>query len=83
MYWTPAETRKARTEHRCTWCGQKILQGEKYLRWASYDGGYCDTNKMHPECHEAACDGLSDFEYVLYEGERPEKPSNKTEAEQK
>jgi hypothetical protein len=72
MYSTPAVTLKARKEHRCTWCGQTIIVGEKYVRWASYDGGYCDTNKMHDECHEVAvADGP--FEYCLYEGERPTK----------
>lgn len=71
MYSTPAIVRKASKQHRCTSCGESILIGEKYVRWASFDDS-CTTSKMHQEClagwHDA--EG-SYFEYSLYSGERP------------
>ena len=72
MYCTPTEVRKARTQHRCTNCGQKIEAGEDYARWASYDDGRCFTNKMHPECLDSLQYDGGNFEYMLYSGERPD-----------
>ena len=68
MYNTPPITQKARKEHTCTYCFEKIKVGEKYERWASFDDS-CYTNKMHLECIAVAFD--DDNEYVPGEGERP------------
>ena len=72
MYCTPPELRKARSQHRCTNCGEAIEPGDEYMRWASYDDWKCFTNKMHPECLKSLEDGSDDFEYTLYGGERPD-----------
>lgn len=45
--------RKARKEHKCIWCGQKIEVGETYIAEASiYDNDF-QYSKWHPECREA------------------------------
>lgn len=73
MYCTPTETRTARKSHRCTYCAEQIEVGEQYLRWMNVDNDKAVTNKLHPEClaflEENACG--EQFEYPLYEGERP------------
>lgn len=38
--------------HCCTWCGERIHEGEMYSRYRWYDGGDASTVKMHPECFE-------------------------------
>jgi len=73
-YCTPTTYQTARKEHICTNCCGKILKGETYARWASFDDtGF--TNKMHMECLDSFLEdneGRS-FEYTPYCGERPEK----------
>ena len=72
-YHTPPVTLKARKDHVCSWCAQKILAGSTYLRWASMYDNSCGTNKMHQECHAAACDGeYGQWEYTPGDNERPE-----------
>ena len=74
MFCSPVIRPKARKEHRCDNCGQTILKGEIYARWMSVEDSMM-TNKMHEEClkswEEDALGGQ--FEYTLYDGERPEK----------
>lgn len=44
------DTVTARKQHACSWCGQKIEAGSKYVRqFVLFDGDTC-TNKFHPEC---------------------------------
>ena len=43
---------KARTEHKCIWCGEQIHPGDTYVRWACFDGGV-GIVKIHPECQKA------------------------------
>ena len=69
MFCTPPETRKARKEHFCTYCGEKILPGETYQAWRSVDATWF-ANKMHPECL-ADLQEWGDGEYTAYCGERP------------
>jgi hypothetical protein len=47
-------TRKARKEHRCIWCPEKILKGESYLDERSVYDGAMQNHHWHPECRSAA-----------------------------
>jgi len=41
---------KARKQHRCIWCGEAIVIGEKYvLHKIKFDGVF-QSNKYHAEC---------------------------------
>lgn len=42
--------RRARKEHHCSWCGEKILVGERYARWLWKSGGDFGPVLMHFEC---------------------------------
>ena len=57
---------KARKEHKCDLCGQKIQKGEIYHRWSGkYDGQMFDC-KYHKVCQEiisAYCHAMNDNEY--------------------
>jgi hypothetical protein len=62
----------ARREHRCEWCGQKILKGEKHYKFNGVWQGDFQNWRMHTECSEAwdqenEGDGFSPFE-----NQRPE-----------
>lgn len=57
---------KARKNHTCTICGQRIHKGELYIRWSSVDDCFFD-NKSHNECYD-----LPQGEYDAYEFERPD-----------
>ena len=75
MYVFPQTLQTAKKPHNCTWCGQKILMGERYSRWASVDDSYF-TSKMHEECVGAMLDEFRetrDNEYLPFENERPAK----------
>ena len=48
------ETHRARKQHTCSWCGQKIEPGESYVRQRLIFEGEPVTNKFHPECDEAS-----------------------------
>lgn len=69
MYSTRLTIQVARKQHRCTYCLEPIVPGEKYERWATYDID-CVTNKMHIECLAALSED-GEFEYVIGEGQRP------------
>lgn len=80
MFVTATQLIIAKKEHRCTWCGQKILKGEKYSKWKSVDDSWF-TSKMHAECHTAANDEnhyWGDYEYVPFDNERPTKEEYET-----
>lgn len=47
------EERKARKLHYCDWCGQVILIGETYKRWAGLTDGDFGTLKAHADCWDA------------------------------
>lgn len=45
---------KARKQHLCIWCPEKIAVGEKHIHEVSkYYEDFQDL-RWHPECHEAA-----------------------------
>jgi hypothetical protein len=70
-----AETRKARKQHLCSWCGQKIEPGETYeFSYFIFDGDP-QSNRFHKEC-DAACSAAAreeggEFEFSPGENERP------------
>jgi len=48
------ETRKARKQHQCDWCGEAIASGETYAETVGVaDGEFC-RGRMHLEC-DVAC----------------------------
>jgi hypothetical protein len=70
-------TPRARKEHHCNYCGEKILIGEQYYRETSvYDGNMQDI-PMHLECERAEKiehAGEGEYERDPFEGgERPKK----------
>jgi len=67
---TTRTTQKARQQHRCSWCGQKIEPGSLYHRWRWFDDGDASTVKMHDECL-GAFERSGDNEFYLYDNERP------------
>lgn len=62
----------ARKLHRCEWCGQDILTGEKYARFVGQWNGEFQNWGMHGECYEAASYEDIDEGFVPYEHDRPE-----------
>jgi hypothetical protein len=62
--------RKARKSHKCIWCGEAILPGEKYVDVTGIFEGDFQNNKFHPEC-SATQQGEDDESFCAYENERP------------
>ena len=71
----------ARREHKCIWCGQKILVGEKHRHERSvYDG--IQDHRWHLECNEVAKDYFrTEEEFVPHENERPDAVPAQVESE--
>lgn len=46
--------RRARKEHVCDWCGEKIEPKTKYRTWFGIVEGDVSNSKTHPECDEAS-----------------------------
>lgn len=69
-----SETRPiARKEHRCIWCGQAILKGEKYVAERSVFDGEMQNHHWHPEClTDARATEDCEWEFMPYSNERPE-----------
>lgn len=71
------DTRKARKQHRCVWCGGFIVIGERYTHERCVFDGDPQSNAWHLECEQdmsEAMDAYGDpcFEYSPWEAERPE-----------
>lgn len=45
---------KARKEYSCIWCSEKILIGETHIKEVGEYEGDFQSNRWHPECHNAA-----------------------------
>jgi hypothetical protein len=43
----------ARRDHRCIWCGETIVKGEKYHKQSGRFDGDFYVNKLHAECQSA------------------------------
>ncbi|GGD63056.1 DUF7576 family protein [Caballeronia grimmiae] len=76
----------ANKEHRCTWCGEKILTGEKHVKTTGVYDGELQTNRFHFECdraclEEARCD--PGFEFTPYDNERPAKCQEQSASKEK
>ena len=59
-------TPKAKKQHDCIWCPERIVKGEKYIREISIFDDF-QSHAWHPECWEAAQDyfrtnGESEFD---------------------
>ena len=64
-FYKPAERRKARKTHRCTFCGEAINNGEGYtFQKGNWDGAWFES-KMHPECFDYMHED-GDGEYTPY-----------------
>lgn len=79
---TPLSTKDvaARKEHKCVWCGEKILKGEKHTKRAYVMEGEFVHDRLHSECYVAMCDGTLDWldnegfcEYAFKRGTTEEK----------
>jgi hypothetical protein len=69
----------ARKDHKCCWCGELILCGEKYLREKSVYDGRMQDHRWHFECHEAAARffrASHDGEFDLYGNPRGREPED-------
>jgi hypothetical protein len=65
--------RKARKEHRCIWCPEKINAGEQYQDERSVYDGQMQDHKWHPECLVAAKEFFiieRDAEFMPHEFDR-------------
>lgn len=56
-----------RKDHRCEWCGEKIIKGSKCVNYRGMFQDEWQNWYMHPEC-ENACAG---DEFSPYENDRP------------
>lgn len=61
----------ARKEHKCEWCGEAIIIGEKHFQFTGVWEGDWQNWRMHTECEEYSA--LNDREdgFYPYENERP------------
>lgn len=48
-----SKQQKARKEHQCIWCPEKIAIGEIYVREFGFCDGSVQCNCWHPECRYA------------------------------
>lgn len=68
------DSRKARKQHRCIWCGQAINKGDTYVDERSVYDGSIQRHRWHPECIQDARDGWArgdDAEFIPHSADRP------------
>ena len=67
----------ARKPHKCIWCGERIVVGEKYRRERSVFDDNMQDHKWHLDCDADAAEYFKhgDSEFSAYENERPSKVS--------
>lgn len=63
----------AKKQHRCIWCGEPVLVGEKYRREKSVYCGEMQNFAWHHECDDEAKEEFlhGDNEFVAYSADRP------------
>ena len=64
----------ARKMHRCIWCGESIVTGEKYRDERSTFDGEFQHHKWHMECNADAVEYFNSGEgpeFYAHENERP------------
>jgi hypothetical protein len=64
------KTIKARSPHRCDWCGQRINVGEQCYNYRGMFEGEWQNWYMHPECENDYC-ATDEPEFMPYDNERP------------
>lgn len=69
-FYNDHEHRRARKEHRCTYCGEMIPVGEVYVYQTGVYEESWYTSKMHDECFDAMTE-TGEEEYMPYSNERP------------
>ena len=67
----------ARKEHKCIWCAEPIVKGEKYYHDISKFDGTLQNHHWHLECVDAFWKDNYDNEFEAYQNERPSKEANK------
>ena len=75
-----SDSRKARKQHRCIWCGQAIIPGDTYVDERSVYDGSIQRHRWHPECIQDARDGRAngdDCEFLAWSNERPPRAPEK------
>lgn len=61
----------ASKDHRCQWCGDPILIGERHARYVGkWEGDFQDW-RMHTECMDGADDQYLADGFTPYEHDRP------------
>jgi hypothetical protein len=70
----------ARKQHRCIWCGEPILRGEKYRHERSVYNGEMQDHKWHLECDADFAEGLKydpgNCEFTPHSSPRPERAAS-------
>lgn len=57
------QIKAAAKKHTCTWCGEKIIEGEPYKAWRWYSDGDASTCKLHDDCYDAHLERCKEGEY--------------------
>ena len=71
----------ARKAHRCIWCGETILVGEKHAHYTGKWEGEFQDWRMHSECNaDADTNGEIQEGFMPYEHERPRPSPASSEA---
>lgn len=64
----------AKDDHRCIWCGHRIMRASKYIRERSIYDGRHQNMAWHEACRADALSGWRaghDEEFMRYEAEMP------------
>ena len=73
-YHRPPTHPKARTEHRCIYCGGPIPVGEKYTQQTGFYDGAAYRNRYHDECYADCgneCSYYGEWEFSPFSADYP------------
>lgn len=66
-------TPRAVKQHKCIWCGEPILVGERYVRERSNYDGHMQNFAWHRECKRASAEHFRyEEEFEPHENPRPD-----------